>query len=75
MQSVPIRGRRVIEIASIPTENYDEVIEIRVPVRFYWKDGECDGIEAGPFTEQLQEWQEVMFQKCLTAIAERMSGD
>ncbi len=65
----------VIEIASVPTENYDEVIEIRVPVRFYWKDDKFDGIEAGPFTESMQEWQEVMFQRCLTAIGERMSDD
>ena len=66
----------MVEIASIQTENYDEVIEIRVPVRFYWKDGEFDGIEAGPFTESMQEWQEVMFQKCLTAVAGGMSdGD
>lgn len=64
-----------VEIASIPTENYDEVIEIRVPVRFYWKNDKFDGIEADPFTETLQEWQEVMFQKCLAAIAERMSDD
>ncbi len=62
-----------IEIASVPTENYDEVIEIRVPVRFYWKDGGFDGIEAGPFTETLQEWQEVMFLKCLAAVAAGMS--
>lgn len=66
----------MVEIASIPTENYDEVIEVRVPVRFYWKDGEFDGIEAGPFTESMQEWQEVMFQRCLAAIGARMSdGD
>ena len=44
----------MVEIASIQTENYDEVIEICVPVRFYWKDGEFDGIEAGPLTESMQ---------------------
>lgn len=59
----------MVEIASIPTTNYDEIIEIRVPVRFYFVDGKFDGIEAGPFTEAQQEWQEVMFQKCLDAVA------
>ncbi len=63
-----------VEIASIPTENYDEVIEIRVPIRFYWKNGEFDGIEAGPFTERLQEWQEAMFTRCLEAVGEAIES-
>jgi len=60
-----------IEIASIQTENYGEVIEIRVPVRFYFNnDGTFDGIEFGEFKEALFPWQEAMINKCMEAIAE-----
>lgn len=61
----------VVEVASIPTKGYSEVIEIRVPVRFFWdNDGSFDGIEFGPFTEEIQPWQEEMTEKCLNAIKE-----
>ncbi len=63
----------MIQVASIPTENYSEVIEIRVPTRFYWnKDGTFDGIEFGAFEHNLQEWEDVMITKCLEAIAKKI---
>lgn len=59
-----------IEVASIPTKNYKEVIEIRVPVRFYWnEDDTFDGIEIGEFKTTLLPWQEDMMNRCLEAIA------
>ena len=67
-----------VEVASIPTKGYSEVIEIRVPVRFFWnKDGTFDGIEFGAFQTKLQEWEEAMATKCLEAIipAIRKQGD
>ena len=57
-----------IEIASIPTKNYSEVIEIRVPVRFYWDEDGFDGIEMGPFATELLPWQEEMMNRCLDSI-------
>ncbi len=58
-----------IEVASIPTRNYKEVIEIRVPTRFYWNpDGSFDGIEFGEFKTTLLPWQEDMTNRCLEAI-------
>ncbi len=58
-----------IEVASIPTKNYKEVIEIRVPTRFYWnEDGSFDGIEFGEFKTTLLPWQETMVEMCLEAI-------
>jgi len=66
---------RTIEIASIPTKNYKEVIEIRVPTRFYWnEDDSFDGIEFGAFQTILQPWEEDMARRCLEAIGEIMSG-
>ena len=61
-----------IEIASIPTVGYKEVIEIRVPVRFYWDEEGFDGIEIGKFESELLPWQETMLDKCLEAIAPAM---
>ena len=58
-----------IEIASIPTKGYKEVIEIRVPVRFFWDEDGFDGIEIGKFETELLPWQEAMLNKCLDAIA------
>ena len=65
-----------IEVASIPTVNYKEVIEIRVPTRFYWNpDGSFDGIEFGPYETTLLPWQEDMVNRCLVAIAGHMSKE
>jgi len=62
-----------LEVASISTKNYKEVIEIRVPVRFFWNaDDTFDGIEFGAFKETLQPWQEDMMNRCLKAIIPAM---
>lgn len=60
-----------IEVASIPTTNYVEVIEIRVPIRFYWADDGFDGIEFGEFKSELLPWQEDMVSRCLSALSEQ----
>ena len=62
-----------IEVASIQTTHYKEVIEIRVPVRFYWNpDGSFDGIELGEFKTPLLPWQEDMIELCLEAVIPSM---
>ena len=65
----------MIEIASIPTETYKEVIEIRVPIRFHWtKQDNFDGIEIGDFSGKLP-WQEEMAKRCAEAIMTLMRTD
>lgn len=60
-----------VEVASIPTQNYKEVIEVRVPTRFYWnEDGSFDGIEFGEFKTTLMPWQDDMVRRCLEAVME-----
>lgn len=64
-----------IEVASIQTQNYKEVIEIRVPIRFYWnRDGSFDGVEFGAFKTELLPWQEDMVRRCLDAVGTRMEA-
>lgn len=64
-----------IEVASIPTQNYKEVIEIRVPIRFYWNpDGTFDGIEFGEFKTKLLPWEDDMILRCLDAISGAIGG-
>ena len=58
-----------IEVAAIPTNNYTEAIEIRVPIQFYWNGDIFDGIEFGEFKTTLLPWEEAMVQLCLKAIA------
>lgn len=60
---------RKVEVASIPTENYKEIIEIRVPTRFYWDEEGFDGIEFGEFKTDLMPWQKDMVRRCLDAIS------
>lgn len=59
-----------MDIASIPTKNYTEVIEVRVPIRFYWNEDGFDGIEIGAFTEELRPWQEDMMDRVLSVFEE-----
>lgn len=62
-------SQSVIEVAALPTKNFKEVIEIRVPTRFYWDtDGKFDGIEFGGFKSKLQPWEENMIERCLEEI-------
>lgn len=67
--------KQIIEVASIPTERYKEVIEIRVPIRFHWdKHGYFDGIEIGDIKSKLP-WQVDMAKKCAEAIMAIMRSD
>jgi len=40
-------------IRKIPSKNYDEVIEVLCPIRFYWVNGDFDGVELGPLPPDL----------------------
>lgn len=52
-----------------PKTDYREIIQINVPVRFYWNpDKTFDGIEFGPFKKDLMPWEEDMMNQCLGAI-------
>lgn len=60
----------MIEIKSLPTTIYGEIIEISTPIRFYWnKDKEFDGVEIGEFQTVLTPWEEDMLEKCLDTFS------
>ncbi len=64
-----------VEVASIQTKEYKEVIEIRVPIRFYWDEDGFDGIEFGEFKTILQPWEKDMVRRCLEAIMPAIGSD
>ncbi len=56
-----------------PKGDYREIIQVNVPVRFYWNpDKTFDGIEFGPFKLGLMSWEEDMMNECLNAVKPAM---
>jgi len=52
-----------------PEGDYREIIQVNVPVRFYWNpEGTFDGIEFGPFEGELMPWEIEMLDQCLQSI-------
>lgn len=59
-----------MEIEALKTKNYKEIIQVNVPIRFYWDEVGFDGIEFGPFKEELLPWQDEMLLQCLDAVTD-----
>ena len=56
-----------------PKSDYREILQVNVPVRFYWNpDGTFDGIEIGEFKEKLTEWEKDMLNQILNAMKPAM---
>ena len=62
---------RLLSVRTLRSKSYKKVIEVTVPVRFYWSEDGFDGIEIGPlrdnrpgtkrsFTELLNRIEELM---------------
>jgi len=49
---------------------YREIIEVTVPVRFYWTDDGFDGIEFGPFPRELFPWEMELINRCLECFVD-----
>jgi len=53
--------------------DYREIIQVCVPVRFFWNpDNTFDGIEFGPFEHSLTPWEMDMITECLEAVKPAM---
>jgi len=52
------------------TRYFDKIIQVNVPVRFYWAEGEFDGIEFGPFEGTVSRHQEQLVHEVLEVIQE-----
>ena len=61
---------KAVQIQSIkPKTDYREIIQINVPIRFFWNpDGSFDGVEF-TFAYEITEWEQEMLDDCLEAIA------
>lgn len=62
-----------LPVRKIKSKYYEKVIEVRVPVRFYWtKDNTegYDGLEFGPFPKGLSSWSKKLIYEILTTLGE-----
>lgn len=61
--------KRILEtraVKSVPTKNYAEVIEVTLPVKFYWVEDGFDGISFNYPNRELFEWEQEMLDKCMS---------
>ncbi len=63
-----------IGVKSLQTTGYVEVIEIKLPIRFYWSNNGFDGIDIMCSDRELFEWEQEMVDKCLLAIRDLGRG-
>lgn len=47
---------------------YDKIIQINVPIRFYWADGKFDGIEIGPIPDGTTAYQHRLIREVTNQI-------
>jgi len=59
----------------IRSRHYDKIIQVNVPVRFYWAEGEFDGIEFGPFERPVPRYQVRLVYEALGEIQEIMGTE
>lgn len=59
----------------IRSKYYDQIIQVNVPVRFYWAEGEFDGIEFGPFQKPVPRYQVRLIYEALAEIMEIMETE
>ena len=54
---------------------YKEIIEVNVPIRFYWTENGFDGVELGPFDEKISRYQSKLLYHLLDRISEFMEKE
>ena len=53
---------------------YFEIIEVRIPVRFYWTEDGFDGIEIGPFADDTTQYELKLVARILGTMEELMES-
>ena len=66
---------REMAAQKVRSKYYDKIIQVNVPVRFYWAEGEFDGIEFGPFEKPVSQYQIHLIFEALTEIQEIMGTE
>jgi len=52
----------------VRSKNYPKVIEVNVPVRFYWSEDKFDGVEFGPVPSGITKYQRSLILTALRQI-------
>ena len=59
----------------VRSKYYDKIIQVNVPVRFYWAEDGFDGIEFGPFMKPVPQYQIHLITDALTEIMKLMETE
>lgn len=55
-------------VQKLKSKNYSLVIQINVPVRFYWVGDKYDGLEFGPIPSETSKYQHKLMRKLLLRL-------
>jgi hypothetical protein len=64
--------RRAVE--KLKSSNYQTIIQVNVPVRFYWTTEGYDGLEFGPLPYSMTKYQLGLLTKILTTLQSHMDN-
>ena len=67
--------KKELPIRKIRPKVYKKIIEVRVPIRFYWDEKGFDGIELGPFDKKLSRHCRRLLYEVLDTVPEFMHKD
>jgi len=66
--------REEMAAQKIKSKHYDKIIQVNVPIRFYWAEDGFDGIEFGPFKTPVSRYQTRLITEALIEIGECMES-
>ena len=64
--------KKGLPVRKLKSKFYKKIIEVRVPVRFYWDEDGFDGIEIGPLGENYTPYCHRLISEILSALPEYM---
>lgn len=63
-----VEGGQMKPVQKLRRKNYDSVIQVNVPTRFYWTKDGFDGVEFGPFDSGVTKYQRSLLAKILNVF-------
>lgn len=75
-KTVSVRVNKLLpDIERLPSDTYLTVIQVNVPTRWYWAEDGFDGIEIGPFNDDLTTREEALIANILLTLSEWQERD